>query len=67
VEIGWLLNAEPARSLHNRILVMNADGSRRSILFRDPERSALAWSPPGGQIAIGIGAFSRRSSPTVVA
>jgi Tol biopolymer transport system component len=38
---------------------MNADGSQRSILFGDPEQSALApaWSPRGDLIASGIGRF----------
>jgi Tol biopolymer transport system component len=45
--------------LRNSILVMNADGSQRSILFTDPERSALApaWSPRGDRIAAGVGHF----------
>jgi Tol biopolymer transport system component len=38
---------------------MNADGSQRSTLFADPERSALApvWSPQGDRIASGVGRF----------
>lgn len=45
--------------LHNSILVMNADGSNRSVLFDDPQRSALApaWSPRGDQIVFGLGGF----------
>lgn len=40
-------------------LVMNADGSQRSILFGDPERNARApvWSPRGDRIASGVGRF----------
>ena len=45
--------------LHNSILVMKADGSHRSVLFSDAERSALApaWSPQGDRIASGVGRF----------
>jgi len=54
-----VVNDRTAGALHNSILVMDADGSRRSILFSDPERTALApaWSPQGDRIAFGIGAF----------
>ncbi len=52
-------NDQTAGNLHNSILVMNADGSRQSVLFTDPDRSALApvWSPRGDRIAFGIGGF----------
>jgi Tol biopolymer transport system component len=52
-------NDQTAGTLHNSVLLMNADGSRRSMLFTDPERSALApvWSPQGDRIAFGIGRF----------
>jgi TolB protein len=53
-------NEEVVSSIHhNSILVMNGDGSRRSVLFRDPEKSAVApvWSPRGDKIAFGIGRF----------
>jgi hypothetical protein len=38
---------------------MNADGTRRSVLFTDPERNALAptLSPQGDRIAFGLGGF----------
>jgi len=38
---------------------MNADGSASSIVFSDPQRSALApaWSPEGDRIAAGVGRF----------
>lgn len=54
-----VVNDERAGILHNSILVMNADGSQRSILFGDPERSALGpvWSPRGDRIASGVGRF----------
>jgi Tol biopolymer transport system component len=44
---------------HNAIAVMNADGTKRSILFEDPQKSALApvWSPRGDLIAFGLGEF----------
>jgi Tol biopolymer transport system component len=48
-----------AAILSHSILLMNADGSGRSVLFHDPEKSPLcpAWSPQGGQIALGLGRF----------
>lgn len=54
-----VVNDEKAGILHNSVLAMNADGSGRSILFGDPERSALAptWSPRGDRIAFGLGRF----------
>ena len=44
---------------HNSILIANADGSNATLLFDDPERSALApsWSPRSDRIAFGLGAF----------
>jgi TolB protein len=55
----FVVNDEKAGILHNRIVVMNADGSDRSVLFGDTQRSALApaWSPDGARIAVGIGQF----------
>ena len=52
-------NDQTAGILHNSILVMNADGSHRSVLLSDPKRSALApaWSPQGDRIAFGLGGF----------
>jgi Tol biopolymer transport system component len=57
-------NNQTAGNMHNSILVMDADGSRRSILFSDAERSALApaWSPRGDRIAFGIGGFFQNST-----
>jgi TolB protein len=45
--------------MHNSILLMNADGTDRRMLFDDPERSALApvWSPTGDRIAFAVGQF----------
>jgi Tol biopolymer transport system component len=53
------MNDQTAGILRNSVLVMNADGSQRSVLFGDPDRSALApaWSPQGDRIAMGIGRF----------
>lgn len=56
-------NDGTAGNVHNGILVMNADGSRRSIAFSDPERTAPApaWSPRGDWIAFGIGGFFEKA------
>jgi len=53
------INSAAAGIEHNSILIMNPDGSQRSLLFDDPERSALApvWSPRGDRIAFGLGGF----------
>lgn len=52
-------NDKTAGILHNSILMMQADGSSPSVLFGDPEKSALApsWSRQGDQIAFGLGQF----------
>src|SRR5262249_10111500 len=52
-------NNQPAAILHNSILVMNSDGSKRSVLFANAEKSAVApaWSPKGEKIAFGFGRF----------
>ncbi len=52
-------NDRTAGILQNSILVMNADGSNRSVLFSAPDKSALApaWSPRGSDIAFSIGHF----------
>jgi TolB protein len=54
-----VVNDQRLGRLSNSILVMNADGSQRSVLFGEPERSALApvWSPQGDWIASGVGRF----------
>lgn len=44
----------------NSVLVMNADGARREVLFKDADgRSALApvWSPREDRVAFGLGMF----------
>jgi Tol biopolymer transport system component len=52
-------NTEIGGALHNALLVMNADGSSRSVIFRDPEKNAAApvWSPRGDRIAFALGGF----------
>lgn len=52
-------NDKTAGILHNSILMMQADGSRASVLFGDAEKSALAptWSRQGDRIAFGLGQF----------
>ncbi len=50
---------------------MNTDGSQRSVVFRDPDRTALqpVWSPQGDRIAFGLGLafFQRGKANPVVA
>ncbi len=55
--------------VYNGILVMNADGSQRAVLFQDSTRSALApaWSPRGDRIAFGVGGFFQGSSGASIA
>jgi Tol biopolymer transport system component len=50
-------NTERGAALRNGLLVMKADGSSRSVIFRDPEKNALApvWSPNGDRIAFALG------------
>jgi TolB protein len=52
-------NSGLAGILHNAMLIMNADGSHRRVLFEDAQRSALApaWSPVSDQIAFALGEF----------
>ena len=52
-------NSGIAGIVHNSILIMNADGSNRRVLFDDPVRSAVApvWSPRGDRIAFALGQF----------
>jgi Tol biopolymer transport system component len=48
-----------SRAVRNGITVMNSDGSAPSLLFDDPERSALGpvWSPGSDRVAFGLGQF----------
>jgi Tol biopolymer transport system component len=50
-------NSGVAGIAHNGILLVNADGSNRRVLFDDPQRSAVApvWSPRGDRIAFALG------------
>jgi Tol biopolymer transport system component len=52
-------NTERGGALHNALLVMNADGSSRKEVFRDPKKNAGApvWSPKGDWIAFGLGTY----------
>jgi TolB protein len=52
-------NSEPGAIHHNKILIMNTDGSQRSVLLQDAEKSIVApvWSPQGDKIAFGFGRF----------
>lgn len=54
-----VLNDQTAGILHNRVLLMNSDGTDRRLLFGDADRSALApaWSPAGDRVAFGLGTF----------
>ncbi len=54
-----ICNDKTAGIKHNQIMLMNADGTNRSILFGDSVKSALApvWSPQGDKIAFGFGRF----------
>ncbi len=64
-----LSNDQTAAVLHNSILVLNADGSNRSTLFRDAEKSALGpvWSPQGDKIAFALGRFFQTALGPAVA
>lgn len=55
----FISNDRTAGILHNSILVMNADGSGRSVLFGHPDKSALGpvWSPDGNKITFALGKF----------
>ncbi|OGG46107.1 MAG: hypothetical protein A3F84_26820 [Candidatus Handelsmanbacteria bacterium RIFCSPLOWO2_12_FULL_64_10] len=52
-------NSERLGRLHNSILIMNSDGSSRSVFFRDQKKNALGpvWSPAGDRIAFGLGTY----------
>lgn len=53
----------------NSLLVMNADGTNRSVLFKAAEKSPIApaWSPKGDRIAVGLGRFHQRQDGPAVA
>ncbi len=64
-----VLNDRTAGALHNSIIVMNVDGSQRSILFTEPDRNALApaFSPRGDRIAFGLGGFFQMNAGAAIA
>jgi Tol biopolymer transport system component len=49
--------------------MMNSDGSQRSVLFSDAEKSALGpvWSPQGDKIAFALGQFFQSINGSAVA
>ena len=55
-----MTNTAYAGLFKNTILVMNADGTNRRVVFEHSDQNALApvWSPTGDRIAFGLGAFS---------
>jgi len=59
-----VVNDGTAGIQHNRVLIMDAAGAQRTVLFADSVRSALApmWSPQGDRIAFAFGRFF----PTVI-
>jgi Tol biopolymer transport system component len=58
-ELIKTLDDKTAGILHNSILLMNTDGSHRSVLFQDAEKSALGpvWSLQGDRVAFALGHF----------
>ncbi len=54
-----VVNDQKAASLRNSVVLFNADGSGRKVVFGNPERNALApaFSPTGDRIAFGVGQF----------
>ncbi len=52
-------NDETAGNRHNSILIMNGDGSNRSILYSNNERSSLApvFAWQGNRVAFGLGQY----------
>src|SRR5262249_44425979 len=52
-------NTERGGALRNELLVLSADGSSRSVIFRDPDKNAAApaWSPKGDRIVFALGQF----------
>ncbi len=63
-------NSEPGAVLpNNSLLLMNADGSNRSVLYKDSKKSPIAptWSPKGDLIACGMGRFHQKQDGPAVA
>lgn len=55
-----VVNTGRAGNFHNAIIVMNADGTNRHVVFDDPSQNAVApvWSPRGDRIAFGLGRYN---------
>jgi Tol biopolymer transport system component len=65
-----ICNSEQGAILRNNVLLtMDADGSNRSVLFKDAERSPIAavWAPKGDRIAFGLGRFFQMADGKAVA
>ncbi len=61
-------NSEPGAFHHNKILIMNTDGSQRLVLLMNGEKSIVApvWSPQGDKIAFGFGRFFQMFNGKVI-
>jgi TolB protein len=55
----FVSNDKTAGMHQNKVLIINGDGTGQSVLFADPDKSALApvWSPRGNDIAFALGRF----------
>jgi TolB protein len=64
-----VVNDQKAASLRNSVVLFNADGSGRRVVFGNPERNALApaFSPAGDRIAFGVGQFFQAAQGTATA
>jgi Tol biopolymer transport system component len=64
-----VVNDQKAASLRNSVVLFNADGSGRKVIFGNPERNALApaFSPTGDRIAFGVGQFFQAAQGTATA
>jgi Tol biopolymer transport system component len=64
-----ICNSQPGAIHHNSVLVMDPGGAQCSVLFEDPEKSAVApaWSPQGDRIALGLGRFFQMIQGTAAA
>jgi len=64
-----VVNDQKAASLRNSIVLFNADGSGRAVVFSNPERNALApaFSPTDDRIAFGVGQFFQAAQGTASA
>ncbi len=60
----YVSNDQQFASTHNSIVLFDANGSRRSIVFTHPEKNALApdWSRANGRIAFAVGAFFQNAT-----